>query len=87
MFVVARIASPAYGKDDANIFGVSDRFQAFLNSGLTGAVTTTIIGSLVWRYHCLVIPTRLLVQPPYLRHHPHLLDLRVMWNLLWGVGR
>lgn len=49
MFVVARIATPVYLEEDPNIWGVSDGFQSFLNTGLTGAVITTIIGSLAWR--------------------------------------
>jgi hypothetical protein len=63
MFVVARIASPSYGKDDANIFGVSDGFQAFLNSGLTGAVITTVIGSLAWRIIASSFPLAFLSNP------------------------
>jgi hypothetical protein len=46
VFVVARIVTPAYSDDDENIFGIADGFQAFLDSGLTGAVITTVIGSL-----------------------------------------
>ena len=63
LLVVARIASPAYGKDDANIFSVSDGFQAFLNSGLTGAVITTIIGSLAWRIIASSFPLAFLSNP------------------------
>nr|AXU00142.1 silicon transporter 3 [Ulnaria danica] len=63
MFIVARIASPTYGKDDANIFGISDGFQSFLNSGLTGAVITTVIGSLAWRIIASSFPLAFLSNP------------------------
>ena len=63
MFVVARIASPSYGEEDANIFGVSDGFQEFLNTGLTGAVITTLVGSLAWRIVASSFPLALLSNP------------------------
>jgi len=54
MFVVAKIATIDKDKwvakhPDANIFGVSDGFQTFIETGLLGALVTTIIGSLIWR--------------------------------------
>ena len=63
MFVVARIASPNYGDDEANIFGVSNSFQVFLNTGLTGAVITTIVGSLAWRIVASSFPVAFLSNP------------------------
>ena len=63
MFIVARIASPSYGPNDANIFGVSDGFQEFLNTGLTGAVITTIVGSLAWRIVASSFPVAFLSNP------------------------
>ena len=50
MFVVARITSlnVTLGTGE-NIFGVSDGLQQFFNTGLLGAVITTIVGSLMWR--------------------------------------
>ena len=63
MFVVARIASPSYGSDDSNIFGVSDGFQTFLNTGLTGAIITTLIGSLAWRIIASSFPVAFLSNP------------------------
>ena len=32
-----------------NIFQVSDSFQSFINTGLLGALVTTIMASLIWR--------------------------------------
>jgi hypothetical protein len=63
MFVVARIASPSYDEEDDNIFGVSDGFQAFLNTGLTGAVITTLVGSLAWRIIASSFPVAFLSNP------------------------
>jgi hypothetical protein len=62
-FVVARIASPDYTEEDDNIFGVSDGFQAFLNTGLTGAVITTLVGSLAWRIIASSFPVAFLSNP------------------------
>jgi hypothetical protein len=52
MFIVARITSvdvDVDGDDSLNIFGVSDRIQSLFNTGLLGAVITTIVASLAWR--------------------------------------
>ena len=51
MFVVARITSVDVdtAADEGNIFGVSDGLQGFFNTGLLGAIITTIVGSLAWR--------------------------------------
>ena len=50
MFVVAKIISldVKIGAGE-NIFQVSDNFQAFINTGLLGALVTTIMASLIWR--------------------------------------
>ena len=50
MFVVAKLSSldVAIGTGE-NIFGVSDSVQAFFNTGLLGAIITTIVASLAWR--------------------------------------
>jgi len=48
MFVIARIISLDVQSGD-NIFGVSDGFQRFLNSGVLGTLFATIIASLSWR--------------------------------------
>jgi hypothetical protein len=62
-FIIARIASPKYEEGDKNIFDVSDDFQAFLNTGLTGAVINTIIGSLAWRIIASSFPVAFLSNP------------------------
>jgi hypothetical protein len=50
MFIIARITTlnVEVGTGE-NIFGVSDGVQTFFNTGLLGAVITTIVGSLAWR--------------------------------------
>jgi len=49
MFVVAKITSCTVAPGESTIFGVSEGLQAFFNTGLLGALITTIVGSLMWR--------------------------------------
>jgi hypothetical protein len=51
MFVVARISSINADKfaEGYTSFGISSGFQEFANSGMLGALISTIIGSLMWR--------------------------------------
>jgi len=63
MFIVARIASLSMQEDHGNIFGVSDSFQGFLNTGLLGAVILTIIGSLAWRIVASSFPVAFMSNP------------------------
>jgi hypothetical protein len=61
MFIVAKIASV---KDIQNpIFGVSDGFQSFFETGLLGAVILTIIGSLAWRIVASSFPVAFMSNP------------------------
>jgi len=63
MFVVARIATPVYGDEDENIFGLGDGIQSFLDIGLTGAMITTVVGSLIWRVLASSFPLAFLSNP------------------------
>jgi Silicon transporter len=66
MFIVARITSVDVSIDDAtttNIFGVSDGLQNFFNTGLLGAVITTIVASLMWRIIASSFPVAFLSNP------------------------
>jgi Silicon transporter len=66
MFVVARITSvnvDVDGSDSENIFGVSDGLQGFFNTGLLGALITTIVASLIWRIIALSFPVAFLSNP------------------------
>jgi silicon transporter len=64
MFVVARITTLdiEIGVDD-NVFGVSDGMQEFFNTGLFGAVITTIVASLAWRIIASSFPVAFLSNP------------------------
>jgi silicon transporter len=64
MFVVARITSidVVVGTEN-NIFGVSDGLQEFFNTGLLGAVITTIVASLAWRVIASSFPIAFLSNP------------------------
>lgn len=63
MFVVARITTLDYGDDDSNIYGVSDGLQNFFNTGLLGAIITTIVASLAWRIIASSFPLAFLSNP------------------------
>jgi hypothetical protein len=66
MFVVARITSvdvDVDGSDSENIFGVSDGVQGFFNTGLLGALITTIVASLIWRIIASSFPVAFLSNP------------------------
>merc|ERR1719232_921078 len=63
MFVVARITTLNIGPEDDNIFGVSDGIQNFFNTGLLGALITTIVASLAWRIIASSFPLAFLSNP------------------------
>jgi Silicon transporter len=65
MFVVARITSINVDIDleGNNIFGVSDGLQNFFNTGLLGAIITTIVASLMWRIIASSFPIAFLSNP------------------------
>ena len=63
-FVIARLTTldVEVGVDE-NIFGVSDGLQAFFNTGLLGAIITTVVGSLAWRIIAASFPVAFLSNP------------------------
>jgi hypothetical protein len=65
MFIVARMTScdvdVAAGEE--TIFGVSHGMQKFFNTGLLGAVITSIVGSLAWRIVASSFPVAFLSNP------------------------
>ena len=63
MFVVARITTITVKEGETNIFGVSDGVQAFLNTGLLGAIITTLFASLAWRIVASSFPVAFLSNP------------------------
>ncbi|GAX13518.1 hypothetical protein FisN_27Lh014 [Fistulifera solaris] len=62
MFVVARITA-IHVDDSETLFGVSEGVQQFLNTGLLGALLTTIVASLVWRVIAAAFPIAFLSNP------------------------
>jgi Silicon transporter len=65
MFIVARITTLNIDTSvgDATVFGVSDGIQTFFNTGLLGAVITTIVASLAWRIIASSFPVAFLSNP------------------------
>jgi len=66
MFIVAHITDVNVDTttgDSENIFGVSDGLQNFFNTGLLGAVITTLVGSLAWRIIASSFPVAFLSNP------------------------
>jgi Silicon transporter len=63
MFVVARITTLNVSEGEDTIFGVSAGMQSFFNTGLLGAVITTIVASLAWRIVASSFPVAFLSNP------------------------
>jgi hypothetical protein len=63
MFVVARITTLNYKATDPTVFGVSEGLQNFFNTGLLGAVITTIVASLAFRIIASSFPIAFLSNP------------------------
>jgi hypothetical protein len=91
MFVVARITSVDVDVDagEDTIFGVSDGLQEFFNTGLLGAVITTVVASLVWRIIASSFPVAFLSNPLiYLIIRLCLvLEASGLCNAAWVLGR
>ena len=62
-FIIARVTTLDIGDDEANIFGVTDGLQEFFNTGLCGAIITTIIGSISWQLVASAFPIAFLSNP------------------------
>ncbi|GKY98543.1 hypothetical protein MPSEU_000811300 [Mayamaea pseudoterrestris] len=64
MFVVARITSLSIVPGEGNnLFGVSDTMQNLFNTGLLGALITTIVGSIAWQLVASIFPIAFLSNP------------------------
>lgn len=63
-FVIARLTTldVRVGAGE-NIFGVPDGVQIFFNTGLLGAIITTVVGSLAWRIIAASFPVAFLSNP------------------------
>jgi silicon transporter len=63
MFFIARATTLNIAEDDENIFGVSDGLQGFFNTGLLGAIITTIVASISWQLVASAFPILFLSIP------------------------
>lgn len=64
MFFVAKVTSTNVAPGEPTIFGVSEGMQMFFNTGLLGALITTIVGSIAWRLAGSAFPIFFLSTPP-----------------------
>jgi len=64
-FVIARLTTLDVDVDsgDETVFGVSRALQQFFNTGLPGAIVTTILGSIVWQLVASAYPVTFLGSP------------------------
>jgi len=92
MFVAARIFSINKGHVDIasglTSFETSSGFQSFINTGLLGAVVTTIFGCLIWRIIASGYPLLFMSNPIiYLVIHVCLLlDATGLCSASWALG-
>jgi len=62
-FIIARVTTLNVKAEDQNVFGVSDSAQDFFNTGLLGALITTILGSISWQLVASAFPFLILSNP------------------------
>jgi len=62
-FIIARVTTVKLNPGDPNIFGVSDGVQKFFETGLLGALITTIVASIVWQLVASAFPMAFLSTP------------------------
>jgi len=62
-FIIARVTTIDMKDGEDNIFGVSDSFQEFFNTGLLGAIITTIVASISWQLVASAFPVAFLSTP------------------------
>jgi len=62
-FIIARVTTVKVAPEDPNIFGVSNSTQAFFETGLLGALITTIVASITWQLVASVWPMAYLSTP------------------------
>jgi Silicon transporter len=64
MFFVATVTSTDVAPGEPTILGMSEGMQKFCNTGLLGALITTIVGSIAWRLAGSAFPIFFLSTPP-----------------------
>ena len=62
-FIIARVTTVKLKEGDPNIFGVSDGVQKFFETGLLGALITTIVASIAWQLVASSFPMAFLSTP------------------------
>ena len=62
-FIVARVTSVKIEEGESNIFGVPEGLQGFFNTGLLGALITTIAASITWQLVASAFPMAFLSTP------------------------
>jgi hypothetical protein len=62
-FIVARVTTIKLDDDEENIFGVSDGIQALFDTGLLGALITTIVASITWQLVASAFPMAFMSTP------------------------
>jgi len=62
-FIIARVTTVKLNDGDPNIFGVSDVVQKFFETGLLGALITTIVASIAWQLVASAFPMAFLSTP------------------------
>ena len=62
-FIIARVTTVKLEEGEDNIFGVPDQVQKFFNTGLLGALITTIVGSIMWQLAASAFPLAFLSTP------------------------
>jgi len=63
MFFIARVTSVDIAEGESNIFNVPDGLQELFNTGLLGAVITTICASITWQLAASAFPIAFLSNP------------------------
>merc|ERR1712228_857291 len=62
-FIMGRVTTIKLNPGDENIFGYSDGVQAFFETGLLGALITTIVASIMWQLVASAFPMAFLSTP------------------------
>ena len=62
-FIIARVTSLDIAEGETNVFGVSETVQSLFNTGLLGALITTIVGSIAWQLLASAFPIAFLSSP------------------------
>jgi len=62
-FIIARVTTIKLNEGDENIFGYDDSVQTFFETGLLGALITTIVASIMWQLVASAFPMAFLSTP------------------------